>query len=52
MDWKKIVANVLTAAATGYVSTGTWEGAIGFTLANLAALFQAPPHRQQGETAT
>ena len=46
MNWKQILANVAAAAATGFVSTGTWQGAAGAALLVLAGLFQTPPHKQ------
>ncbi len=49
MDWMKVVLNAIAAAATGYLATGDWTGAVAAVLSSLAALFQVPPHQTKNE---
>lgn len=40
IKWDRLVANVLAGAASGYVTTGSWEGAVATALALVAGLLQ------------
>lgn len=40
---KPVATAALAGAATGYVATGTWQGAVAAALTAVAALYKSPP---------
>lgn len=43
INWAKVLGSVLASAATGFASTGVWQGAAAGAAIGLANLFMVPP---------
>jgi hypothetical protein len=43
INWKKILGNVAAGAATGYASTGLWQGAVAGAAMAVIGLVQQQP---------
>lgn len=46
INWAKVIGSVLASAATGFASTGVWQGAAAGAAIGLANLFMVPPQPQ------